>query len=200
MKGIIRSVGIAVAASFAIPVSVISGFISAVVLLVLIFSSSARSFELFMVCIGSGGISYLALRFLRGIAEQGAKKIADINQKESLKLNPANMLGYPSPAFMAFDKENRRLAICNSVTGDYQLYDFNYVLQWYYEWGTGIRSRMNADGELGRMGSFTETEYKKNFTIVLEVANENRPFLKFPVMGETAAKRWCATLSAIFNG
>jgi hypothetical protein len=35
---------------------------------------------------------------------------------------------------------------------------------------------------------------------VLEVSDENSPVLKFPMQGEAAAQRWCATLNAVFNG
>ncbi len=64
----------------------------------------------------------------------------------------------------------------------------------------GITGGAYIPGTVMREPTITRTEYKKNYTLVLEVADENRPFLKFPMQGEAAAKSWCAKLNAIFNG
>ena len=206
MAAVIRSVGVALLGAFAVPVAGISGIAAFISLLLLFFSSEFRSFGLFLFFSAAAAICYFAVKALQGIAKRGRILVEGINIKESLALNPENMLGYPSPAFFVFDTKNRKLAICNSVTGDYKIRDFGYVLQWYYEWGTGTRMDVGITGGAFIPGpnmrepTITHSEYKKNFTLILEVADENNPILKFPMQGEAAAKRWCAKLNAIFNG
>ncbi len=203
---VLRSIGIALLGTFAVPVAGITGIASLISLLLLVFSSRNRSFGLFLFFLASIAICYLAIKALQSIEKRGRLLIESINAKESINLNLENMLGFPSPAFFAFDKSNRKLAICNSVTGDYKIHDFNYVLQWYYEWGTGSRMNIGITGGAYIPGTpmreptLTQTEYKKDFTLVLEVADENNPFFKFPMQGEAPANRWCAKLNAIFNG
>jgi hypothetical protein len=206
MASVLRSVGIALLGAFAVPVAGVTGIVSIISLLVLVFSSDSRSFGLFLFFLTAASICYFAIKALQSIAKRGRILVESINAKESLSLNSENMLGYPSPAFFAFDKKNRKIAICNSVTGDYKLHDFSYVIQWYYEWGTGTRMDVGITGGAFIPGTnmreptITHSEYKKNFMLVLEVADENNPFFKFPMQGEAPAKRWCAKLNAIFNG
>jgi hypothetical protein len=206
MSAIGRSIGVALLGAFAVPIAGITGIATLISLLLLIFSSDMRSFGLFVFLLITASICYLAIKALRGIEGKGRLLIEKINVQESLNLNPQNMLGYPSPAFLAFDKQARKLAICNSVTGDYKIHPFEYVSQWSYDWGTGTRMEVGIaggqpiEGTAMREPTLTHTEYKKNFTLVLEVADENDPYLKFPMQGEEVAKRWCAKLNAIFNG
>lgn len=206
MAAVFRSVGVALLGAFAVPVAGISGIAAIISLLLLFFSSEFRSFGLFLFFSTAAAICYLAVKTLHGIAQRGRLLVEGINIKETLALNPENMLGHPSPAFLVFDTKNRRLAICNSVTGDYKIHDFRYVLQWYYEWGTGTRMDVGITGGAFIPGTnmreptITHSEYKKSFTLILEVADENSPVLKFPMQGEAVAKRWCAKLNAIFNG
>ena len=206
MTDITRSLGVALLGAFAVPIAGFTGIAALVSALLLIFSSSMRSFSLFVFLLITASICYLAIKALRNIEGKGRLLVEKINARESLNLNPQNMLGYPSPAFLAFDKQARMLAICNSVTGDYKLHPLGYVLQWYYDWGTGTRMDVGITGgefipgTAMREATISHTEYKKNFTLVLEVADENDPYLKFPMQGEEAAKRWCAKLNAIFNG
>ena len=206
MAAVVRSVGVALLGAFAIPVAGISGIAAIISLLRLFFSSESRSFGLFLFFFAAATICYFAVKALQGIAKRGRLLVESINIKESLSLNPENMLGYPSPGFFVFDKNNRKLAICNSVSGDYKIHDFRYVLQWYYEWGTGTRMDVGITGGAFIPGTnmreptITHSDYKKNFTLVLEVADGNNPFFKFPMQGENPAKRWCAKLNAMFNG
>ena len=135
----------------------------------------------------------------------GACWLKKINRKESLCLNPINMLGHPSPGFLVFDKVNRKIAICNSVTGDYKIHEFEYVLRWHYDWATGTDISVSNQGDfipgtVMRQPVVENREYRKSFALVLEVLDENNPVLKFPMQSEAAAQRWCATLNAIFNG
>jgi len=206
LRTFFRSIGPALLGAFAVPIGGAAGIASIISFLLLVFSSKDRSFGVFCFFLASVAVCYFAIKALQSIAERGRLLVESINTKESINLNSENMLGYPSPAFFVFDKNSRKLAICNSVTGDYKIHDFSYILKWYYEWGTG--SNMNIGitggayipGTSMREPTITQTEYKKNFALVLEVADENNPFFKFPMQGEAPAKRWCAKLNAIFNG
>ena len=189
MRGVVRSFGTAVLGAFAVPVAGISGIAALGMFVNLIAVRGSRSFGAWMFFAAACGICYAAVKTLYSIAKQGRLLVEEINKKESLSLNPVNMLGHPSPAFLVFDKANRKIAICNSVTGTYQIHEFLYVLQWHYEWGTGVRTSVTG-----------HQEYKKSFVLVLEVADENSPILRFPMQRESSAKRWCSVLGAIFNG
>lgn len=203
---VLRSIGIALLGTFAVPVAGITGIASLISLLLLVFSSGSRSFGLFLFSLASVAVCYFALKALQNIGKRGRLLVENINAKESINLNLENMLGFPSPAFFVFDNINRKLGICNSVTGDYKIHDFSYVLQWYCDWGTGSRMNIGITGGTYipetsmQEPTITQAEYKKNFTLVLEVADDNNPLFKFPMQGEAPANRWCAKLNAIFNG
>ncbi len=206
MSVILRTVGVMLAGRFAVPIAGISGIAATISFFVFIFSSGNRSFQLFLFFLCAAAVCYLSIKILLSISKRGQNLILNINAKEGLNLNPNNMLGYPSPAFIAFDKESRKLTICNSITGDYKIHDFEYVLRWHYEWATGIRSDLDVRGGayIPRTGmrepTFNQTEYRKNYKLILEVADENYPILKFQMQGEASAEQWCAKLNAIFNG
>ena len=205
MSGILRTVGVAMLAASALPVAAFTGLASIILILVFIFSPESRSFGLFLFFLVTAAVCYFAIKSLQNISKRGHSFVKNINAQEGLNLNPNEMLGYPSPTFCVFDKNNRKLAICNSVTKDYKVRDFDYVLQWYYEWGTGTRMDVGVGGAAlpktnVRGPAISHSEYKKNFLVVLEVADENNPLFKFQMQNEEAAKRWCAKLNAIFNG
>lgn len=203
MSKIVQTIGLAILGQFAIPVAGISAIVALLSLIPLVFISGARGTAL-MVFIVSALIFYVAFSFLKNMRRKGADFIEGINRQESLAINPANMLGYPGVAFVAFDKQNRKVVACSNASGHYTIYDFSYVLKWYYEWGTGYRSvdigHQPIPGTPMTVPVMGTEEYAKNFTLVLEVANENQPFMKFPMQGERSAKEWCAKLNAIFNG
>lgn len=194
-----RTIGVALVGAFAVPVAGFSGLAASFLLLAMILTSEARSPAVFFLFMCASGLCYLAVRTLKGIRQRGRRFVENINRREALAFNAENMLGYPSPGFLVFDKENRKLAICNSVSGDYKIHELSYVLQWYYEWGTGVKTAVGTAAPGGSV-MVTQTEYKNDFFVVLEVADENNPFYKFPMPSEASAKRWCAKLNAIFNG
>lgn len=180
MAGVIRSVSIAVLGAFAVPVAGISAIAAGIMLLVLVTMPESRSFLSMMFFVAACGTCYAAVKVLHNIAKRGRLLIEEINKNESLSLNPGNMLGHPSPTFLAFDKINRKIAICNSITGDYRIHDFQYVLRWHYEWGTGISTSVTNQGAyipgtVMREPVVEHREYKKGFVLVLEVANESSP-------------------------
>ncbi len=206
MAGMVRTLGVSLLGAFAVPVAGLSGIAAVFALLLFILIASLRTFGLFLFICLAAGLCYLAIQALKHIAARARELVLRINQKESLALDPAFTLGYPSAAFLAFDKAARKLAICNSATGDYRIHDFAYVLQWYYEWGVGTKMDVGITGgpfipgTTMQQPTVSHREYKRAFTVVVEVADVNNPILKFPVHGEPAAKRECARLNAVLNG
>jgi len=204
MTGIVKTVGTALFGTFAIPVAGLSGIGAIGALLTWLLSAQNRTSGIFLFFICAVSICFLSIRLLIGLQKKAHSFVADINRQTALNLNPANMLGYPSPAFLVFDKQNRKLAMCNSSTGDFQIYELSYLLSWNYEWrnvdsmefsGRGNR----IQGTNMSAPAFERVQRRQGFTLVLEVADENNPILKFS-MSERAAKVWCAKLNAIVNG
>ncbi len=206
MSATVRTAGTSILGALAVPVGLFSGLAALGSLLILLFFSDGRTFGTVLFFLGSSTLCYYSIKTLRDIARRGRLLVESINAKESLAFNHEHMLGYPSPAFLVFDSKHQRVAVCNSVTGDYRVHASGYVLRWHYEWSIG--TRMEADitggryirGTNMREPNLTQVEYKKDFVLILEVSDENHPTLKFPMAGEEPAKRWCARLNAIFNG
>lgn len=176
--------------AFAVPAAGLAGIASTISFLIIVFSPASRSAGIYLFFVAAAAICLFAVRVLWVIAARGRQLVEAINAKESLRLNPAHMLGHPGPAFLVFDKAHRTIAVCNSVTGDYKLHAFSYVLQWYYEWGVGRSMNVGiAGGPLipgtnMREPNITHAHHKKNFTLVLEVADVDNPQYKFPMQGE----------------
>lgn len=199
-----RTVGTAVFASLAIPVGGLSALGALGAGLGLLFSPSMRTGNVFLFFLATVGLLAVAINFLIKQQKKGKQLVHRVNEREALKLNPSNMLGYPSPVFLAFDRPNQMLAVCDSSTGRYEVYDASYILRWYYTWAT--RESMEMAGAGHRVGNtqlhapaFERVERRTNFRVVLEVANPAKPTMEFP-MSERAAIEWCARLNAIFNG
>lgn len=138
--------------------------------------------------------------------------ITSINEKYNLSLDTKidNVLGYTAGgAYVAFDTKNRKLAIRRNAKAEIEIKDFSYILGWRYEWNTGqkINNHITFGGgnvvpgtNMMTPGSTqTVTEYKNNFTVILEVADMTCPLMKFSVFNEDIAKEWCAKLNAAFN-
>ena|SRR5579859_4740205 len=204
MTGTARTAAIAVLSQLAIPVGGLSAMGAAGSLLALIFSPSNRTpgvIEFFLVTSVLFGLTLYGLARLQ---KKGKMLIAHINHQEALSLDVGNMLGYPSPVFMAFDRTHQVLAICNSATSHYEMHNFSYVLAWHYTWTDRKSMEFSGAGERIRGTSmqapaFEPVVRRVNFMLVLEVADPVRPLIKFP-MSERAAIEWCARLQATFNG
>lgn len=204
MAGILKTIGTALLGTFAIPVAGLSGIGAAGALLGWIFSAQNRTTGVFLFFICSVLTFFLAVRFLIGLEKKANSLVAGINHQTGLNLNPANMLGYPSPAFLVFDKQNRKLAMCNSSTADFKIYELSHLLSWQYEWRNVNSMEFSRGGNLisGTTMSapaFDRVQRRQGFTLTIEVADENNPILQFP-MSERAAIQWCAKLNAIVNG
>ncbi|WP_235195297.1 hypothetical protein [Pseudomonas brassicacearum] len=151
------------------------------------------SFSIFCLAIG-----YLIWRKRRAKA-----LVASINLKEGLSLDDTQMLGYPSPLFFVFDLSNKKLAQCQSATGDYQVRDFTWVTGWQYEWQQ-VDSRVSG-GVLrvvdGAGMSVPADELRRrfiNFSLILTVADTSHPPLRFP-MNRSAAEEWCTRCKVLFQ-
>ena len=220
-RNLSKTIGISLLGAFAIPIAGFSALFALLMLFIFMFLDGYRTFGVFVTFAIAAGICYLAIKTFMGVANKNATFVRQINATESLALDPDNMLGAPSPAFLAFDQSHRKFAFCDRVSGDYRIFDFSHVLTWYYEWGTGTRmdvhmmpnvnaagmpvtdnglDYVNVPGTVLPQAATSHTEYKKNFTLVLETADVNNPRFKFPMQGEQAAQRWCAKLNALFTG
>lgn len=204
MHGIVKTVGTSVFGAFAIPVAGISGLGAIGSLLAWIFSAQNRTGGMFLFFVAASTTCLLAIRFLAALHRNAQNLVDDINRQSNLSFNPSNLLGYPATVFLVFDKSNRKLAVCNSSTGDFQIHDLAYLLAWRYEWKNKQSMELSGigrqiDGTNMHAPSFERVGRRESFALVLELANENNPVLKFP-MSERAAKEWCAKLNAIVNG
>lgn len=199
-----RVIGVLLLNSFATIIGAISSLLFIILSLLFIFSAEHRSYSLFFIILSTASICLLSLKVLIGIEKKKHLLINNINQAKNLNLNTKFILGDPAE-FFVFDKQNRMIAICNSVTGSYELRDFSYILKWRYEWTIDTRMEIGIGGSAipgtnMRAPSTTERTFKKDFELVLEVADENNPLRKFPMPREIIAEQWCARLNAMING
>lgn len=198
-----KTVGSALLASIAIPIGGLSFLGVAGTLLMLLVSPSSRTQGVIQFLLAAAGLLGAVLYFLASQQKRGKQLVAQINERERLHLDSTNMLGYPNPVFLAFDRGSQRLATCDSSTGQYAIHDGSYVLGWHYTWSVKESTEMVGAGN--RVGesrlhapAFERVERRTNFRLVLEVANPSQPTLTFP-MSERAAIEWCSRLNAIFK-
>ncbi|WP_259696919.1 hypothetical protein [Pseudomonas brassicacearum] len=151
----------------------------------------------------SFSIFCLAIWYLIWRKRRAKALVASINLKEGLSLDDTQMLGYPSPLFFVFDLANKKLAQCQSATGDYQIQDLTWVTGWQYEWQQ-VDSRVSG-GVLrvvdGAGMSVPADEIRRsfiNFSLILTVADTSHPPLRFP-MSRSAAEEWCTRCNVLFK-
>ena len=199
-----KSLGLALLATFAVPAAGISAIGAIGPLLGMLLSRENRTTGVFTFFVAALVICFLSIRLLRGMHKKAKHLVESINRESNLNFNPGNLLGYPSPAFLVFDKQNRKLAFCNSSTGDFKIYELSYLLAWRYEWKVKESMELSGPGrQVGttnmHMPSFERVQRAGDFALILEVADESSPVIKF-YMSERTAKEWCAKLNAIVNG
>jgi hypothetical protein len=204
MANTIKTAGTAMIASLAIPVAGISGIGAVGALLGWLFINGNRTSGVFYFFVIALAIFIFTIRFLAKLHKKAQNLVEKINLASNLNLDKSNLLGYPSPVFLSFDQKNWKLATCNTVDNSYEIRDLSSLLNWSIEWDnkntmeiTGMGRRI--DGTDMHAPAFENVERRKNFRLVLEVANVNNPILKF-YMSERAAIEWCARLNAIING
>lgn len=204
MAGDFKTAVTAALGTIAVPVMGFSGLGTIVALLVLVFAREYRTSGVFIFFVASSIICLLSIRLLQGIYRKSRNLVEGINQQAALKFNVENLLGHPSPIFLVFDKQNKKLAVCNSSTGTFQIHPLSYLLAWHYEWKN--RETMEFNGQFYQVGntamnapSFERGHKRVLFELVIELADEINPIMKF-YMSEREAKQWCAKLNAIVNG
>ncbi len=160
--------------------------------------------ELMLYLLISLAIFTLSFRFLARLQASCQALVARINGQQGLSFDAGHLLGYPAPAFLVFDSQNRKIAACDVVNDAYKLHDFSWLLGWRMTWRevesmemNGGSRQVNASGM--SVPTFERTVRAKDFAIELQTADPQRPQLSFP-MSRRAAETWCARLNAIFNG
>jgi len=206
------------AAGLAVPVAGLSGLAATGLTLILVLAmfgvGPARlsqtslwgllTSELMLYLLISLAIFTLSFRFLARLQARCQALVARINAQQGLSFDAGHLLGYPAPAFLVFDSQNRKIAACDVVNDAYKLHDFSWLLGWRMTWRevesmemNGGSRQVNASGM--SVPTFERTVRAKDFAIELQTADPQRPVLSFP-MSRRAAETWCARLNAIFNG
>ena len=218
MASVWKTAGMGVAAGLAVPVAGLSGLAAAGLTLILVLAmvgvGPARlsqtslwgllTSELMLYLLISLAIFTLSFRFLARLQARCQALVARINAQQGLSFDAGHLLGYPAPAFLVFDSQNRKIATCDVVNDAYKLHDFSWLLGWRMTWRevesmemNGGSRQVNASGM--SVPTFERTVRAKDFAIELQTADPQRPVLSFP-MSRRAAETWCARLNAIFNG
>ena len=218
MASVWKTAGMGAAAGLAVPVAGLSGLAAAGLTLILVLAmigvGPARlsqaslwgllTSELMLYLLISLAIFTLSFRFLARLQARCQALVARINGQQGLSFDAGHLLGYPAPAFLVFDSQNRKIAACDVVNDAYKLHDFSWLLGWRMTWRevesmemNGGSRQVNASGM--SVPTFERTVRAKDFAIELQTADPQRPQLSFP-MSRRAAETWCARLNAIFNG
>ena len=218
MASVWKTAGMGAAAGLAVPVAGLSGLAAAGFALILVLAmfgvGPARlsqtslwellTSELMLYLLISLAIFTLSFRFLARLQARCQALVARINGQQGLSFDAGHLLGYPAPAFLVFDSQNRKIAACDVVNDAYKLHDFSWLLGWRMTWRevesmemNGGSRQVNASGM--SVPTFERTVRAKDFAIELQTADPQRPVLSFP-MSRRAAETWCARLNTIFNG
>ena len=218
MASVWKTAGMGAAAGLAVPVAGLSGLAAAGLTLILVLAmfgvGPARlsqtslwgllTSELMLYLLISLAIFTLSFRFLARLQARCQALVARINAQQGLSFDAGHLLGYPAPAFLVFDSQNRKIAACDVVNDAYKLHDFSWLLGWQMTWRevesmemNGGSRQVNASGM--SVPTFERTVRAKDFAIELQTADPQRPLLSFP-MSRRAAETWCARLNTIFNG
>ena len=205
MSGRLRIASTAMLAVAALPVAGIAALVGLFTLMQILLGFGTRSFgELLTLLICAASV-FFPLRFAWRTWKKSEQFVLAMNRQHGLQLIPNRLLGAPSPVFMAFDQVNRKIAVCNAVTGDCRIEEFAHVLGWRYEWRNADQIEIAGVGGSVR-GSpmmtprWEKTERRTGFEVIVEVSDPARPELRFPMFNESQASQWCARLDAIFNG
>ncbi len=203
MKSALRAVWISFASAIAIPAAGLSGLATIGSLLGMLLSGENRTADVFRFFLIALSILCLAIWHLVQQQKRAKSLVASVNLQEGLNLEGTQLLGYPSPSFMVFDHFNKKLAQCQSVTGDYQVREFSWVVNWHCEWREAESTEMGGSARMVNATGmsvpiFERTSRFKDFALVLVVADAAQPTLRFP-MSQRAAQDWCTRCNVLFN-
>ena len=204
MKNALKIAGISLASGIAIPAAGLSGLATIGSSLAMALSSENRTTDVFQFFLVAVSILCLAMWYLVQQQKRAKSLVASVNHQECLGLDGTQLLGYPNPVFIVFDQARRKLAQCQSATGDYQIRDFSWVIGWHCEWREvetmemgGSARVVNATGM--SVPTFQRTRRFKDFALILTVADASQPTLRFP-MSQRAVQEWCTRCNLLFNG
>ena len=205
MSGVFRTAGTTMLALAALPMAGIAALVGLFTLMQLLLGFGTRSFGDFLTLGICAVLVYFPLRFAWRTWKKSEQFVRAMNQQHGLQLMPNMLLGAPSPVFMAFDRVNHKIAVCNAVTGDCRIEEFSHVLGWRYEWRNSEQIEIAGVGGAVRGSPMMTPRWEKTarrtgFEVIVEVSDPARPELCFPMFSESQASQWCARLNAIFNG
>lgn len=203
MKSVLNTVRTRIAGGIAIPAAGLSGFATIGSLMGMLLSTENRTVNVFQFFLVALSILCLAIWHLVRQQRRAKAFVVSVNQKEGLNFDNTQLLGYPSPIFVVFDHYSRKLAQCQSDTGDYQLRDFSWVIGWRCEWREVDTVEMGGSARVVNVTgmsvpSFERTRRFKDFALVLEIADASHPSLRYP-MSQRAAHEWCTRCNALFH-
>lgn len=217
MSSLMKGAAVGALAGLAIPVAGLSGLATAglgLAMLLALFDVGpakmpyASVWQLLtsgtmLALIIAAAIFTVAFRFLAKLQVQSKALVARINASEGLALDAGHLLGYPSPGFLVFDPQNRKVAVCSLIDDSYRIHDYSWVISWRVTWRESESMEMGGgtrpvNGTGMSAPSFERTVRLKDFAIELTVADPNQPLLKFP-MSRKATHVWTARLAAFFN-
>ncbi|HCP04664.1 MAG TPA: hypothetical protein DIT61_14325, partial [Pseudomonas sp.] len=127
MASVWKTAGMGAAAGLAVPVAGLSGLAAAGFALILVLAmfgvGPARlsqtslwgllTGELMLYLLISLAIFTLSFRFLARLQARCQALVAKINAQQGLSFDAGQLLGYPAPAFLVFDRQHRKLAVCS---------------------------------------------------------------------------------------
>jgi len=204
MTSCLRTLGASLANSVVIPAAWLSGLATIGLLWgVIVFWPDKLTAEGRQLFVASFSIFCLAIWHLIRRKRRAKALVASINLKEGLSLDDTQLLGFPRPMFFVFDLSNKKLAQCQSATGDYQVRDLTWVTGWQCEWlqidrrvSGGVFQIVEGAG-MSVPADEIRRQYTK-FSLVLTVADASHPNFRFP-MSRSAVEGWCTRCNVLFK-
>src|SRR5690606_15555521 len=158
MASIWKTAGMGAAAGLAVPVAGLSGLAATGFTLVLVLAmfgiGPARlsqtspwellTSELMLYLLISLALFALSFRFLARLQARCQALVARINAQQGLSFDAGHLLGYPAPAFLVFDRQHRKLAVCSIVDEAWRIHDFSWLLGWQITWREVESMEMNG--------------------------------------------------------
>ncbi|BBP58516.1 hypothetical protein [Pseudomonas sp. St316] len=205
MNSCLRTLGASLVNSIVIPAAWVSGLATIGFLWgMIVFWPDKFTVEGRQLFLASFSIFFLTIWHLIRRKRRAKALVASINLKEGLSLDDTQLLGFPNPIFFVFDLSSKKLAQCQSATGEYQIRDFTWVTGWQCEWlqidrrvSGGVFQIIGGAG-MSVPADEIRRQYTK-FSLVLTVADTSHPLLRFP-MNRSAADGWCTRCNVLFKG
>lgn len=158
MASVWKTAGMGAAAGLAVPVAGLSGLAATALTLILVLAmfgvGPARlsqtslwgllTSELMLYLLISLAIFMLSFRFLARLQARCQALVAKLNAQQGLSFDAGHLLGYPAPAFLVFDRQHRKLAVCSIVDEAWRIHDFSWLLGWRMTWREVESMEMNG--------------------------------------------------------